>query len=367
MEILAIAFWFANEGSSTALRKLIAGVVLFMMLGVFCELLFGDAKKLEVFDIKTLYSSCSTGKRGGGILAGSLAYWLLKNLETVGTVLVALLLATVSLILLTERSLLSHVKKGGDALRERSAADAEQRRYQSQLRREATRARRLEQEEIRARKDEERRLRKEQEEDEKILRMEKKVTGVMMDTSLKKPEQENRRDDIHEITYLDQDEYFEPEQVSTPVSEPIPARKVPQRTGHTYEFDTANIRIHKNGQSDMQMQDEPATPEVVTTHTQTPVQKPVATAPKKPVASEPVDINKEIGGGEKKVPKTYMFPPLSRLQKGTSGGGDSTQELKETAMRLQQTLHTFGVKVTITDISQGPSVTRYELQPEQGV
>ncbi len=36
-------------------------------------------------------------------------------------------------------------------------------------------------------------------------------------------------------------------------------------------------------------------------------------------------------------------------------------------MRLQQTLATFGVRVTITDISQGPSVTRYELQPEQGV
>ena len=43
------------------------------------------------------------------------------------------------------------------------------------------------------------------------------------------------------------------------------------------------------------------------------------------------------------------------------------EQLKETAMRLQQTLSTFGVKVTITDISQGPAVTRYELQPEQGV
>lgn len=42
-------------------------------------------------------------------------------------------------------------------------------------------------------------------------------------------------------------------------------------------------------------------------------------------------------------------------------------QLKETAFRLQQTLQNFGVKVTITDISQGPSVTRYELQPEQGV
>ena len=42
-------------------------------------------------------------------------------------------------------------------------------------------------------------------------------------------------------------------------------------------------------------------------------------------------------------------------------------QLKETALRLQQTLQTFGVKVTVTDISQGPAVTRYELQPEAGV
>ena len=70
---------------------------------------------------------------------------------------------------------------------------------------------------------------------------------------------------------------------------------------------------------------------------------------------------------EKKVPKTYMFPPLSRLQKGAAASNDNSAELKETALRLRDTLHTFGVNVTITDISQGPSVTRYELQPEQGV
>ncbi len=62
-----------------------------------------------------------------------------------------------------------------------------------------------------------------------------------------------------------------------------------------------------------------------------------------------------------------MFPPVSLLQKGKGGNKDTTQELKQTAMRLQQTLENFGVRVTITDISQGPSVTRYELQPEQGV
>ena len=78
-------------------------------------------------------------------------------------------------------------------------------------------------------------------------------------------------------------------------------------------------------------------------------------------------LEKEISETEKIVPKKYELPPLSLLQKGQAATGDSARELRETAMRLQQTLETFGVKVTITEISQGPSVTRYELQPEQGV
>lgn len=40
---------------------------------------------------------------------------------------------------------------------------------------------------------------------------------------------------------------------------------------------------------------------------------------------------------------------------------------KDTAIKLQQTLRNFGVGVTVTNISCGPAVTRYELHPEQGV
>ena len=65
--------------------------------------------------------------------------------------------------------------------------------------------------------------------------------------------------------------------------------------------------------------------------------------------------------------KQYLFPPINLLKKGDNKKGDSANQLKETALHLQQTLQTFGVRVTITDISQGPSVTRYEMQPEQGV
>lgn len=75
----------------------------------------------------------------------------------------------------------------------------------------------------------------------------------------------------------------------------------------------------------------------------------------------------QIVSVEEEPPKQYMFPPIELLKKGEGKKGDSTDQLRETALHLQQTLQTFGVRVTITDISQGPSVTRYEMQPEQGV
>ena len=64
----------------------------------------------------------------------------------------------------------------------------------------------------------------------------------------------------------------------------------------------------------------------------------------------------------------YVFPPLSLL-KASSGdqAGDSREYLKETAALLKQTLHTFGVEVTINHISCGPTVTRYELTPQMGI
>ncbi len=68
------------------------------------------------------------------------------------------------------------------------------------------------------------------------------------------------------------------------------------------------------------------------------------------------------------VKKPYVFPPTSLLKTGTKPSGSfSEQEYKDTAIKLQQTLRNFGVGVTVTNISCGPTVTRYELHPEQGV
>ena len=71
---------------------------------------------------------------------------------------------------------------------------------------------------------------------------------------------------------------------------------------------------------------------------------------------------------EKKKPKKpYVIPPLSVLQKPARQDFDTREEIRQNALTLQETLKSFGVNVTITNISIGPAVTRYELQPEIGV
>ena len=85
------------------------------------------------------------------------------------------------------------------------------------------------------------------------------------------------------------------------------------------------------------------------------------------VVAETSGVAASIAADAARPKKSYRFPPLSLLKKGSRHTGDSDAHLRETAMKLQQTLENFGVKVTVTDVSCGPSVTRYELQPEMGV
>ena len=432
---LAAAFWFANEGNPTAVRKMIAGVVLFLMIGVICDLIARNAGSMEQYDIKVLYANCSTGKKGGGVLAGSICYLLLHYLEAVGTVLVVLLCSVISLILVTERSFLNSMRNGGERIREYSREDAGRRREKAEIRRQEQEerssqreeARRIREEERRIR-EEERRLRAEEKENEQILnavpRRDKKVSGVMIDTSLKKQDTQNnsRREDIHEIVY-DESEQLAPVVEETKVTssdfenikvsgvhqvtmqeadpdtsyEEIPVEEVNSAATFKKPFERREswqeeaalltpqaeaIRIHKEDipeapefstyeqptpvRADVQPATEQATQQTARTESRV---RPKIMAPEPPRGNSLAEdqIHKDIARAEKQPLAEYHIPPLNLLQKGKAANGDSSRELKETAMRLQQTLNTFGVKVTITDISQGPSVTRYELQPEQGV
>lgn len=361
---LAAAFWSANRGNQAALRKVIAGIVLFIMIGVLCDFVSGPSSSAESYQVAGIYEYCSTGRKGGGVLAGSVAYLLYHFLDMVGAVLVVLVLSIISAVLVTERSFVSSMKNGGKKMVEISREDSERRKEYAQFRKQ-------EQEELRRQKEEAKRLREEEKENEKILRMDRKVSGVMADTSLAKPEEAKGTDEIHEITF----------QHEITINEDVPE----------FDFDKIQIRGVNRYQESQELQEsfeEPEEEEEIKGNTPVRI-RPQALPASEEWTGQTVQANVQAAQprmkteqsgmqaeqskmqteqvGMVRIPKKYIFPPLSRLQKGKSGGADSTRELKETAARLQQTLNTFGVRVTITDISQGPAVTRYELQPEQGV
>lgn len=352
---LAVAFWSANTGNPTAVRKVCAGCVLFLMVGVIGEMIFGRATQMDSYQIKAIYSFASLNHAGGGVIGGSLTYFIYHFLDKIGTIVVVILLTIISIIMLTERSIVEGMKNSSRKVMELSREDALRRREQAKLRQNDLEEGKQKKEEERLQREEERRLRAEEKENEKILRMNKRVAGVMADTTLTPASEKKVRDDIHEITLSDTFDLEEPP--SVPVQQDI---------------DFSHIRIRGatlSPENNHEILEEEIQSYEVDTDTKAPViQKPRA-AKVTVENTETMDgkLADEIRMIEKKLPKKYIFPPLSRLQKGKAGSGDSARELKETAIRLQQTLNTFGVKVTITDISQGPAVTRYELQPEQGV
>ncbi|PKM50640.1 MAG: cell division protein FtsK [Firmicutes bacterium HGW-Firmicutes-7] len=64
----------------------------------------------------------------------------------------------------------------------------------------------------------------------------------------------------------------------------------------------------------------------------------------------------------------YEYPPLQLLKDNPFSGVRSSKEmLQKNAEKLEQTLESFGVLAKVVNISYGPTVTRYELQPDQGV
>ncbi len=63
----------------------------------------------------------------------------------------------------------------------------------------------------------------------------------------------------------------------------------------------------------------------------------------------------------------YAFPPLSLLKASSVSGAAVASNTEAMGEHLVETLRSFGVETRIVNISRGPTVTRYELQPCAGV
>ena len=367
----SVVFYNIKRGDYVAIRKFWSVVSLCLALMVIFELFSAGYSENMKFELKDIYERCSVDRAGGGIFMGSITFVLYKFLSLVGTILVLGVWVIISLIFLTEGAFIGGVKRTGKKVIERSYEESGRWQERSERMRMQNARRREENTERRNRMEESRRMEAEAEENDKILRMNRKVSGVMMDTNLKDTEEETDayngvqvsmplvNDDMHEIV------------LNTPQERTFPRKTVEDVAGTKDQ----GMREIKMSVEPVKTDDLSAIPEPVMATKQPEyvgmeetVVKPRAVKPEPVTDAVKASVENEISKANKPVMKAYKFPPIDLLHKSKrSGNGDSSTELKETALRLQQTLKNFGVNVTITDISQGPSVTRYELQPEQGV
>ncbi len=310
----AVAFGISNKGNRHAYIKLAAGILLLIAICAFLELITNSYDATDT--LLSSYHKASVRRNAGGLIGGCLIHVLCPLLGVAGTYVVLVVLALICCILITERSFLGAVKKGGSKAYE----DAKRRREMS------------------ARK------RQEQENEQgETGKRRRKVSGVSFATTLvgKSPEvKELYADDGADSKTAEKDTEHNIDENPSPSGE-------------------KTFMINRAVQ---ELSDE----EPLVNYEETETEKDTSST-EEDVSLEQTMNQNLADTVEPPFPKEYKFPPMKLLAKGKNQGGDSDAYLSATAMKLEQTLQNFGVNVHVNNVSCGPSVTRYELQPEQGV
>lgn len=352
----AVAFGISNKGNSHAYIKLGAVAALFLILCGMIELLFHPYDKNAT--LFSYYVASSEHKNAGGFAGGCLIRLFCPLFGKIGAGVILVVLGIISIILITERSLLSPIGRKSKVAYE----EAKRKRQETAVIRTKERER----------KERERQTAQETEESGAGVPggKEKKARGVSFATTLlhgegeeevpreRKSRRRRKSPEIQELT----PEGAVPDGGDSEESDPgrfVINRAEPLTAEETEK--TGTERSAEEGVPDaMQM---PSDPQEIPARRNRKNTKENAQA----VAAETASVEQSVRAMEEQPQKIYRIPPMNLLVKGKKGGGDSDAHLRATALKLEQTLQNFGVGVHVTNASCGPSVTRYELQPEQGV
>lgn len=352
----AVAFGISNKGNSHAYIKLGAVAALFLILCGMIELLFHPYDKNAT--LFSYYVASSEHKNAGGFAGGCLIRLFCPLFGKIGAGVILVVLGIISIILITERSLLSPIGRKSKVAYE----EAKRKRQETAVIRTKERER----------KERERQTAQETEESGAGVPggKEKKARGVSFATTLlhgegeeevpreRKSRRRRKSPEIQELT----PEGAVPDGGDSEESDPgrFVINRAEPLTAEETEM-TGTERSAEEGVPDaMQM---PSDPQEMPARRNRKNTKENAQA----VAAETASVEQSVRAMEEQPQKIYRIPPMNLLVKGKKGGGDSDAHLRATALKLEQTLQNFGVGVHVTNASCGPSVTRYELQPEQGV
>ena len=347
--VLLVGTFFAisNKENTFALMKLIFSLIFLVFLCTLIELMFhGDTGGGAVYSF--FYSR--QHRAGGGFVGGGIAGLLCEGFGLIGAYVITIAVMGISAVLISEKSAIKGIQKN---------------------------ARHLQQtEKLRLRKKKSRQMEEipkprlpEQKTDRKLPRRERKVEGVALDTQLRERESspDAPSDEVNEVNIRIFDEQVEVADVhrvpltsETPSEETLPLEETssePDRAAAKEPVGRKTVALKSKGS--------PAGESILESERK-------AEIPSGPVRESAAAQKAWEGEGDGKdnVPaeQPYRYPPISLLHTPSrKGGGNSKAALQETAAKLQQILKNFGVNVTVTDVSCGPAVTRYEIQPEMGV
>ncbi len=330
------AFTISNKGNTHAYIKTVATVILSLMLMAFLGLIVDPFDKdMSIFEY---YTMSSQHQHAGGLLGGSIIKILCPLIGIAGTYVVIVIMIIICAILITEKSLLTPLQHKGKKAYEDAKKKTETSRINHKKKKEE---------------------RKDQKESKRSVsrRMDHKVSGVTFDTTLVADSDKKKSPDVKELVPEDmespleiQDQPFDDFVINRTEHD---EKKTDVPSGVTELF--SDYKVEEAIESEIEQPEENIVSKRITKESQ------------EIVEVEKEKVEKTIEEHDTKQPVAYSAPPISLLKKGKKSAGDSDSHLRGTALKLEQTLQNFGVGVHVTNASCGPSVTRYELQPDQGV
>lgn len=387
---IGMAFLFANGFSTQSVKKTVYAGILCLDVSMLAQLITGLPEGMKVGE---LYLNAFANKSGGGFIGGGLALLLKTGIGVVGSYLAVVVIMIIMLLLMTEKSLIKLLQKGGLRMKE-EFQDAKERGQEYQEKRQAER---MTLDEARAVKQAEREAKeqaaREKKKNDLELRREEKErkkakAQLEKDAEAKEPEYDrfNRKINkklLRNLTVLP----MEGEQGTVEEEEFKPEAPWKQEEVHeitmTYEGEAEDTwmsselseEVHtvtmQEPKFNVAQEPEPVSePEPVLKLTPEPEEEPVkkSSARKRTVKSEPAEPVRKQPLPQATVSEDgYQFPPIELLTPGKGTKKNNETYIQDTIAKLQSTLDSFGVRATVTDYSCGPAVTRFELQPEQGV
>ena len=389
------AFILINKTNRLAYKKMAAVFVMFLFMCATAQLLtdgyMSGTTLMDYFNLSADY------KTGGGLIGGALCISITSAFGTAGGIVIIILVYIVCLIIITQKSLLDFVTmlvirildliKNGRAQYMEGQPERQMRR---QVRAQQRKQLREERREEKIRKLEEE-IAAEGEEEEDFLDNEEdflldpkeaknmKKAGFLEGTRLTEPKSQKNKKKSGKpskkaAVSADADEPDNLSDMSEEMDEVQPEENEKFSPAMDFQIQRADEltdvpaddkeNIEENTESDAEEEEVPPFQQ----------EKAQRQPSKNPKSSEAeiqngiVSIQHEISQKEAAEKKEYRFPPLNLLKRGSGKSqGDTDAHLRKTAQKLQEVLHNFGVNVTVTNVSCGPTVTRYELQPEMGV